>query len=312
MKKVIILKHGGGELANQLWNYISIYAYCLEKNYGCENPSFFEHARFFNIPPIKNKVLYWLFFPLFHNYVGRRSSPRVRFFRALYKIYILWVHATRRDSIVSSGNTTNTPFYLPPTKPVEQSFSMTEKNNGVLYFEGWFFRNPEGIKKYRTDIVHYFSPKEHIRDKTISIITPLRKRFNHIVGVHIRQGDYATFKDGKYLLRASRAYEILKEYLERENKNPENTAFVITSDGPINSEDFPGLTIHITHGNAVEDLFVLSVTDVIIGSNSSFGNLAGYIGNIPHIVMTKEPMDWGYYRGKNYYFPTKYCTMVHY
>lgn len=312
MKKVIILKHGGGELANQLWNYISIYAYSLERNRECENHSFFEYAHFFDIPQIKNKTIYSVFFSPFRNFIGRRSALRTRFFRALYKAYILFVYTTRRGSIVSSVNSTNTPFYLPPSHLSKQFFFDAEKNNDVLYFDGWLFRNPDGIAKYRDKIIHYFTPKEFVRRTIDSTIAPLRKRYAHIIGVHIRQGDYATFKNGQYFLETLRVFEVLKEYLKENVRQREETIFIITSDGSIDENDFPGLNIICPNGNTVEDLFTLATTDVIIGSDSSYGNLAAYFGNIPHIVMTKEPIDWVYYRGKTKYFPTKYCTMVHY
>ncbi|OHA89220.1 MAG: hypothetical protein A2741_00295 [Candidatus Zambryskibacteria bacterium RIFCSPHIGHO2_01_FULL_43_27] len=312
MKKVIILKHGGGELANQLWNHISIYAYSLERDRECENHSFFEYAHFFDIPPIKNKAIYSLFFSPFRNFIGRRSAIRTRFFRALYKAYVFFVYATKRDSIVSSVNSTNTPFYLPPSRPTEQRFLDIEKNNDVLYFDGWLFRNPDGVAKYRDTVVRYFTPKESVRRTTDSIIVPLQKRFTHIVGVHIRQGDYATFKNGRYSLETPLVFEVLKEYLKENARQQEETAFIITSDGGIDMNDFPGLNIIRASGNAVEDLFTLAATDAIIGSDSSYGNLAAYFGNISHIVMTKKPIDWAYYRDKTKYFPTKYCTMVHY
>lgn len=312
MKKAIILKHGGGELANQLWNHVSIYAYCLEKNLECENHSFFEYAHLFDIPPIKNKIIHSLFFSPFHNYVGRRSSFRTRFFRTLYKAYVFFVYVRNQGSIISSINTTNTPFYLPPSHLSKEYLLDIEKNNDTIYFDGWLFRNPDGIQKYRNKIIGYFTPKEFVRAKVQSVITPLRKRFTHIVGVHIRHGDYTTFKNGRYFLETSRVFEILKEYLKESGKQAEETIFVVASDGDITIDDFPGLNTISVHGNAVEDLFTLGATDIIIGSDSSYGNLAAYFGNIPHIVMTKEPIDWAYYHSKATYFPTKYCTMVHY
>lgn len=311
MKKIIILKHGGGELANQVWNYASIYAYCLERKTECENHSFFEYAHFFNIPPIRNKVLYSLFFAPFRNYVGRRNTLRTRFFRNLYKAYVLLVHIAKRSAIISSINSANKPYYLPPTKTEEQLLA-AEKNNKVLYFEGWLFRNPEGMAKYRNEIVRYFVPNETIRNNVSRVIDPLRKKFSYIAGVHIRQGDYATFKGGQYYLKASRVFEVLSEYLKKYGLLAEHTVFIIASDGQVNTVDFPGLNIVRANGNASEDLFTLAATDIVIGSDSSFGNLAAYLGNIPHVVITKEPIDWPYYREKTTYFPTKYCTMVHY
>jgi hypothetical protein len=80
----------------------------------------------------------------------------------------------------------------------------------------------------------------------------------------------------------------------------------------VNTDDFPGFNVVRANGNAGEDLFTLAATDIVIGSDSSFGNLAAYLGNVPHLVITKEPIDWPYYHEKTTYSPTKYCTMVHY
>ena len=304
IKRTIILKHGGGELANQLWNYLSIYAYSLEQKIECENHSFFEYAHFFNIPLIKNKVLYSLFFLPFRKHMGRRCSLRTRFFRALYRVYVALIHLLKPGAIISSVNNTNDPYYLP-------SLAIPE-NIDTLYFEGWLFRNPEGIIKYRDAIIQHFAPNEEIRKKVESVITPLRKHFSRIVGVHIRQGDYRDFKNGKYFIKLSQVFETLKTYLEINKKLENEVVFIIASDGNIDTRDFPGLNIILANGNAGEDLFTLAKTDIIIGSDSSYGNLAAYLGNIPHIVITQEPIDWEYYRSKTTYFPTKYCTMVNY
>jgi hypothetical protein len=200
MRKIIILKHGGGELANQVWNYASVYAYCLERKIECGNHSFFEYAHFFNIPPIKNKVIRSLFFIPFHNYVGRRSTFRTRFFRNLYKVYVSLVHTIKRNAVISSINNANKPYYLAPTQ-TEGQLLFAEKNNEVLYFEGWLFRNPDGLNKYRDEIVRHFAPNETIRNNVSRVINPLRKKFTQIVGVHIRQGAYATVKGGRYYLK---------------------------------------------------------------------------------------------------------------
>jgi len=95
-------------------------------------------------------------------------------------------------------------------------------------------------------------------------------------------------------------------------KNKEKTCFVITSDGPINADEFPGLNVTVSKNNAVTDLFLLASTDVIIGSNSTFGAFASYYGNIPFIVMQKEKIDWEYYKNKDKFFENKYCTVAHY
>ncbi|TSD03483.1 MAG: Uncharacterized protein Athens071416_164 [Parcubacteria group bacterium Athens0714_16] len=303
MKKIIVLKHGGGELTNQLWNYISIYAYAKEINAHVINPSFFEYGSNFNIkcPLILNLLLY----KPFANYTKRRSGLKRRIWRNVYKLYIFLIHIFQKGSIVSSINPNNTVYYLPP------SIKNNPKNTkGSLYFEGWLFRNPEGIKKYRKEILEYFKPTPLV-EKNIERFLYKNKN-KYLIGVHIRQGDYKTFKNGCFYIEQKRIREIVDEYLNFIKKSPNEIVFIITSDGPIDEKQFAGLQYNISHMGPVEDLFLLSKTKTILGSNSSFGNFASWYGNIPHIIFSKEKTDWNYYLDKKEYFKNKYCTMVHY
>lgn len=307
-KKIIIFQHGGGELANQLWNFVSIYAYCLEKGYECRNYSFFEYGRYFNIPTGSWLIDLFFFLP-FRSYTKRRNAVRVRAWRFLYTLlYVIPIRLLFKEHLVSSKNIEKKVYYLPPTDSPKE----LEKETPTIYMEGWLFRNPEGIRKYRQEIVHYFSPNQKISASIDDTVSSLRQKFTHLVGVHIRQGDYAVYKSGEYLISQERIREILDEYLKNFTKSSVDTCFVITTDGEIQKDMFNGLNVVVNNKSAVEDIFTLSGCDVILGSDSSFGNFAAYYGNIPHIVFKKEPIDWRYYLDKKTYFENKYCTLVHY
>lgn len=307
-KRVIILQHGGGELANQLWNFISIYAYCLEKGHECRNYSFFEYGNFFNIT-VGNKFINFLFFTPFRSYTKRRHGLRVRVFRFIYKfLYVRPVAFLFKQHVITSQNALGEAYCLPPTKTT-QGLRLQEKKDGALYMIGWLFRNPKGIIKYRENIIQYFKPKQKILKSIDKTISPLRLQYKHIVGIHIRQGDYVTHKSGEYFIDQKRVREIIDEYLQQNDIILSDIYFIITTDGPVDENYFKGLHYSLNRKNAVEDLFTLSKCDVIIGSDSSFGNFASYYGNIPHIVFKKKDMDWNYYQDKKEYFENKYSVM---
>ena len=111
MKKIIILKHGGGELTNQLWNYISIYAYAKKINAQITNHSFYEYGWSFNIKC--SSILNLLLYKPFANYTKRRSGLKRCMWRNMYKLYVFLMHIFQRESIVSSINSNNTIYYLP-------------------------------------------------------------------------------------------------------------------------------------------------------------------------------------------------------
>lgn len=301
MTRNIILKHAGGELANQLWNYISVYAYSLEIGAETRNPSFYEYHNFFNF--LKDEKIRTKLYSLFFKVPRRRSHWINKVFRIKYKIEARIIESLHKSSTVSSQNTSNKTFPLPPSLP------LTRKSKD-LYFTGWLFRNPIGIEKFRPQIIQAFKPTKTIEKKVEEIISDLNSKYKNIIGLHIRQGDYKTFRNGKYLINQKRVAEICHQYLEKVGFDSKNTVFLITSDGKIEGENFADLQIYTSKENAVTDLFLLSKTQAIIGSDSSFGHFSAWYGNIPQIVLKNEEIDWQYYEGKDKYFINKYLELL--
>lgn len=306
-KKVIILQHGGGELANQLWNFASIYSYCLEKNYDCQNYSFFEYSQYFNIP-IDNYLINFVFFNRFKNHHKRRSHVKNKFWRFVYKIYEKLTIKFHKDRIISSVNSENKNTYL--LSDSNTKLKHLENDDKPIYFIGWLFRNPDGLFKFRSEIIKFFKPKDIYTLSVTKKITELKKKYKNIVGIHLRQGDYKIFKNGEYLISQERVSKIMDEYLKFTNKQSSETVFIFTSDGKTQNQLFSNFNFEISDKNAIEDIYLLSLCDVIIGSNSSFGNFAAFYGDIPHIIMDKKAIDWDYYKDKNNYFLNKYCTLA--
>src|SRR3989339_650902 len=299
MKKIIILnKPKGCRLANQLWNYISIYAYSLEIGARCVNFCFYENKKdqitgvrsydnyykYFNIP---NHKIISLIVNL--NTIINRLSQKLRPLNRYVK------YIKNKNKIICSGE--EMAFYLEPTK----NNSIINNKTTKIYFDGWMFRNPKGIEKYRREIIKYFAPKEKFIKKIESKINKLKSKYNHIVGVHIRKGDYKVFLGGKLYFDDREINKILQEYLKEFNKDKDKTCFLACSDEKINMDKFPGLNIIKNNGNMIEDLFILAKTDIIIGSDSTFGAFASYYGDVPLVVFQKPKMDWEYYKDNRYF-----------
>jgi hypothetical protein len=311
MKKIIIIRSAGNELANQLWNYASVYAYALERGYLLENPAFFEYGEYFGMRAT-NPLMRLAFFLPFRDYTKRKFSLKRRLWRKAYTWYSNIIMRIHRDRTVSDASKDSAPYYLPPTKESSDTLHEIEASGENIYLDGWLFRNPAGLEKYRDKIREYLEPRPDIGKAVQSRVEQLRSEYNTLVGVHIRQGDYATWRGGAYLIPQTRVREIIDEYLISTGTNPAHTCFVITSDGRVDTTLFEGLHTWVSKENAIHDLFLLSATDCVIGSNSTFGAWAAYYGNIPFTVMQKDTMDWEYYRDKKVYFENKYSTMVHY
>ncbi len=318
-KKAIILDQGKGQLANQLWNFMSIYAYSLERGLKLENYAFRgkrkTHGKKPSIPyheyfdfKIQNKFIKWIFFSKFGS---SKLATKLR----IYYFFTKGINKIKAQKVLSSGN--HKTFYLPPTpnqeKKQKNQIAMAEKKNGNIYFSGSMFRNPAGWHKYRNKIIEYFKPKKSVLNFAKTTTEELKEKYEHIVGVHMRQGDYKQlFENGKYYFNSSQVAEILKEYLKEFNKDSQKTVFLICSDGEIEQDKFKTLNIEKSNGNAVEDLFTLSQCDIIIGSNSSYGAFAAYWGNVVHIVFERPQVEWQFYKDKNKFFENQKCSLVHF
>ena len=108
MKKYVIIKPNCRELANHLWNYLSIYAYGIETGSRVYNPSFFEWHQYFNL----NKKELFI--------TGACSAfPRLAFvWRAIGTLYGSYLIRARASCV---RLTLSMFAYLPPTKPAVAS-----------------------------------------------------------------------------------------------------------------------------------------------------------------------------------------------
>ena len=196
------------------------------------------------------------------------------------------------------------PIFLPPTKPLPIA-----QTCGSLYFFGWVFRNPVGIEKYRKEIVVAFTPHERVRENIRSTVSSLPAE-RTLIGVHVRQKPFLGFPHGDFLISAKRVRTVVDEYMREKNLHARDVALIIVSDLPIPEETFAGYDHRVVYGNTETNLFLLARCSAVIGTNTTFSNVAAWFGTVPHIVTTHEPMDWEYYRNKAAYFENTYATFA--
>lgn len=336
--------HNGGRLGNQLWWIAAFYAYCLEKGYVLDMRCFFEYQEYFNCRvesfwarPI-GKLYYFL------EYIGLPENVRRELFYSFYIVWMKFFGLFKKKYIVYDSESKQqdtfkvflykiykSPFVvtLNFVKHIlgvkeEPAYDYSTTHNPVItllppsteddlvrgeytYFNGWLFRNPAGILKYQKEISVFFTPKKRFEVKVNDYINDLRKKYKHIVGVHVRLGDVvnAFMNNDRIAYSEVEVVNILNEYLHYSKLSSQETCFVICSDGKIDESFFKGLHIKITKNNPIEDLRLLSKTDTIIGADSSFAVMASLLGDVTFIVF-KRGIDWDYYKDKKGFFVNKY------
>ncbi len=158
-----------------------------------------------------------------------------------------------------------------------------------IVVSGWYVRYYDLFLKYRKEICHLFQIDPQY---TIPVRQQMQQWDGVKLGVHIRRGDYAVWKDGAYCYSDRQYADRIRQFAGLMTDGPIDV-FLSTNDPAVSADTFQQLVgtervrIHLLGGNAVEDLFMLSECDYVIGPPSTFSLVAAMYRDIPLCRMDK-------------------------
>jgi len=280
---MLIVVNKFGQLANRLFMFSHFIAGAVEYKYKLAYLGFQDYQHLFegteksNFEGLEMRLSYtpysWL-----DGLIQKTSRVWFRLLgihrdNSLYRLYN------------DSDKGTNVNFDI--SKP---SFISDVKNRTVFLY-GWLFRDKPIVEKHIDIIRKVFKPVEPHYSNVINHIKKSRIDTDILVGVHIRKGDYAKWKGGKYFYENevyAKAMRSIKEQLPQDKR----ITFLICSNEPINMADFEGLTIVTATNQFIEDLYELSLCDYIVGTLSTYSLWASFYGGVPlcHILDKQQPI----------------------
>ena len=156
-----------------------------------------------------------------------------------------------------------------------------------IVVSGWFVRYYDLFLKYRDEICELFTLDDQY---TAPVKAKMQKAEQNSqddivrLGVHIRRGDYAQWRDGQFFF----SDEVYADHINRFAEMHPGKAlhvYLSTNDPSVSEEHFqklcPKVCIHHLQGSAPEDLFMLSECDYLIGPPSTFSMVAAMYRDIP-------------------------------
>lgn len=158
------------------------------------------------------------------------------------------------------------------------------------FINGYDFRYTEIDEQAKTIIRSLFIPASHISVPVEYLMLETKKKYDIIVGMHIRRGDYATWEGGIYFysfeLYASVCREIINQFPN------ERVIFMIASNEQVPDNSFVGIDYFQTpQSTPTQDLYALSLCDYIIGPISTFSRFAAFRGDVPIAFITNSNGD---------------------
>lgn len=272
---MIIIARNFGQLGNRLFLYGHFIAAAAEYGVKVANPCFAEYAHLF---PATSHDL-WCRYPV-EPVVGEPPSLRSR--KWLSKAVYL---AARGLSLTGLGRA---PIRVIRIKG-EQRFDLGDHDFAALVWrrhvmaQGWLFRSEPLFQKHADKIRAHFRLGGSHQAAVDRLITSLRSEAEVVVGIHVRQGDYATFLDGKYFYTVSQYASVMRDI--QDQLAPRRVSFLVCGNGHWDRRDFAGLPLRFGTGQLVEDLYALSAVDVLVGPPSTFSAWASFYGDVPLVMM---------------------------
>jgi len=148
----------------------------------------------------------------------------------------------------------------------------------VVFIGGWLelrhvvFEQPEKIRAH-------FAPAERHRAAVAVLMVKARAGCEVLVGVHVRQGDYAEFLGGRFLFSTEVYARVM--HAAAALFSGRRVGFLVCSNLPQQISD-PALgRVHYGTGGVIEDLYALAACDYLIGPPSTFSLWASFYGQVP-------------------------------
>ncbi len=268
-----------GRLGNRLHTHANALAWCIENNYNLINLSFNEYADLFENSPKHNSGNFQNTKDFIFNIF---SSKLLRNF--LRKMLLSDKCLVRLGWIVNQIIQTNNELLG------EADLSRQINRKKINLIKHWDISSSNCIKIHQHKLRDHLRPNKKSVTTAEKIIKELRSKYECVVGIHARRGDYATYLNGIH-------YHSWESYLYWANQTKKvivssgkgNVGFVICSDEKLPSLVRNNEDVFFSSSNEVMvDIHLLSLCDYNLGPPSSFGTWISWFGKSPRLVLNNN------------------------
>ncbi|OIP81067.1 MAG: hypothetical protein AUK44_10795 [Porphyromonadaceae bacterium CG2_30_38_12] len=160
------------------------------------------------------------------------------------------------------------------------------EKNDVVYVGGWAFRVPQLVEKYKNEMHKQYALKPifYLNNDFVENVEKFTLSDYIMVGVHIRRGDYKTWKKGAYYYEDEvykNQMESISDQLMQQGKK--KILFILFSNEALSIQQTPNLLI--SKENWYIDHHLMSLCHYLIGPPSTFTLWASYVGNAKLIYL---------------------------
>ena len=279
MNRWLIIQKEYGQLGNRLHTHANALAWCIENNVNLVNLSFKKYSQYFASSNTHTA----------ETFIARKS--KIANFLRYERIWIVLEKITRSDKWLNRlTNITvkekNDSDFLTETELTKS----LEPEAKALLVKAWDLRCPHSLEKQQRRVREILTPNDRCKDSANKTIVKLREKFDCVVGVHARRGDYEKYLGGIHF----HSWDSYREWIIQTKNLMETTGkgkigFLLCSDEKPDYSIFGDL--HVSFGDSksvASDLCSLSLCDYNIGPPSSFGTWLSWHGQVPRLQIGRD------------------------
>jgi len=278
MNKWLIIQKDYGQLGNRLHTHANALAWCIENKVNLVNLSFKKYSQFFasdNSHTVETLIT---------QKSKLASLLRVeRLWKILEKITRSdkWLNRLTKITVREKDD-----FEFLSETELNESFHSETKAKAMLV-RAWDLRFPDSLTKHQEKIREILAPNEKAKSSADETISLLREKFDCIVGVHARRGDYKEYLGGVHF----HSWDSYRDWIMQTKRLMEETGkkrvgFLLCSDEKPHPSEFNDLPVSFgSEKSVMSDLHSLSLCDYNIGPPSSFGTWLSWYGKVPRLVL---------------------------
>ena len=256
---MLIVIDKAGQLCNRLWSYAPFIAYALHYKLDITILFFSRYA------------------PLFER-LDRFTNVRfLRISEALESpAYIAYAFVRRLSWLARSAR-----IYLHSPAPDEHNLPNAHRRYGLTLVKSWTAPvSYHYLQEQHERLVTLFQPARRYRDKVHHTFGTALPGAELTLGVHLRRGDYRTYRQGRYYYTDEQYVAYLQQVAALFPSR--RLRFFLCSNEPILHAHFaPLATFSLPQAEGIEDLYALSQCDYLLGPLSTYSMWASFYGRVP-------------------------------
>ncbi len=297
-KKLIIFTHGGGRFVNQIFSYAHLIGFIEEhkEEYDLINIAFWDYAPLLKMTA-ENRAC--VFPPRNNNFLMvKELIEKVKKFNPKLGTKIqddIWVEVLHNwgqvypeaqsvlaNDILKKKNIPGERLEYLELSERESVEILGRKKTTVL--GGWGVKSWVLFEKHEAAIREALAVVPRYGEIGKEYVGNLRKKYEVLVGVLIRQTDYRSYLGGPYFFETEQYVRWMEQVKELFGSS---VGFLVASDEKQDVEKFSHLNVHFATGMAVgkghyvENLVELSCCDLVMTPPSTFGVWGAFLGNVP-------------------------------